>query len=287
MKRSILIVCGTILVIIVAVILLLHHTTHHSIHATKDSHTVTAMTPDVSLVSLGDSVAAGDGLPENNTAQASLCNQSLEAYPYLVAESLHMSIHQFACSGAETSAGILGVQEIGTQTVTPQLQEAKPYIPGNDVVITIGANDVGWSSFLTSCAESDCASAANLALFQGRLTNLQSQLSTLLQDIAALHPHLVVLNTYYSIVSSSDTCQQQYGITTSKITWVNARETSLNETIVSAAQKYHDKYALVTFNGHDICSPDPWIQSLSSAAPLHPTSDGQSNIATLDEAELR
>jgi lysophospholipase L1-like esterase len=240
-----------------------------------------------SLVSLGDSVAAGDGLPEGSGAQASVCHQSNEAYPYLIAQSRNMQLHQFACSGAQTAAGILGIQTIGNQTVPAQLSAAAPYIKGSDVVITIGANDVGWDTFLTECAQSNCMTTANLALFNAKLTTLKGNLDTILQAIAAEHPHQVVLNTYYSLVANTDTCLQSYGITSTTIQWVNQQESLLNAAIISAAQHYHDTYATITFSGHGICSSDPWIQGLYSSAPLHPAAEGQENIAALDESQLR
>lgn len=239
------------------------------------------------LVSLGDSVAAGDGLPEDSGSVASLCHQSVEAYPHLVASNLTMQLHQFACSGAQVSAGILQAQTVGTQSVAPQLDAATPYLPGSDVVITIGANDVDWDNFLITCAQSDCQTPANLTLFQTRLANLQTELNTMLSDIASHHPHTVLLNTYYSIINNSDTCLQQFNINPTSIAWVNAREADLNTTIVAAAEQHHDLYATNTFAGHGLCSSDSWVQGLSGAAPLHPTYEGQFSIATTDETVLR
>jgi lysophospholipase L1-like esterase len=282
MKRTVVIFCAIVVLAGVGIFLLWPNT-HPDPIADKSSATVSHR----SLVSMGDSVAAGDGLTENSTTQAALCHQSIEAYPYLVAQSLHAQLHQFACSGAQITAGILQPQIVGAQSVPAQLQTATPYIAGNDVVITIGANDVGWDSFLTACAESNCVTSANQATFNARLTTLQSNLDTMLQKIAALHPHAVVVNTYYSLIANTDTCLQSYDITSAKIAWVNTQEASLNTAIITAAQKYHDKFATVTFSGHGICSSDPWMQGLSGSAPLHPTFEGQYNIATLDAAQLR
>jgi lysophospholipase L1-like esterase len=276
-KRGTLIICSIIFVVLLATILV--------IHRGKDPRA--AKTPRVALVSMGDSVAAGDGLPEAPGNLASLCHQSVEAYPYLVASNLNLQLHQFACSGAQVSDGILQAQTVGSQSVTPQFEAAKPYLPHSNVIITIGANDVNWDSFLISCAQSNCQTPANLALFQSRLTSLQSNLNILLSDIAAQHPHTVLLNTYYSIIANNDTCLQQFRVTNASIAWVNAREADLNAAIVATAEAHHDRYATVTFSGHGLCDPDPWVQGLSGAAPLHPTYEGQDNIATLDEAALR
>lgn len=239
------------------------------------------------LVSLGDSVAAGDGLPESSGSLAASCHQSVQAYPYLVASDLNLKLDQFACSGALTTTGILQPQTVGQQIITAQLAAATPYIRNSDVVITIGANDIDWSSFLITCARTNCQTAANRTLLQMRLANLQTNLDSLLGKLALLHPHEVLLNTYYSIINNSDTCLQQFGVSQNSITWVNSSEANLNNTIVSAAKIYHDRYTTITFAGHGLCSSDPWVQGLSATAPLHPTYEGQYNISTIDEAMLR
>jgi lysophospholipase L1-like esterase len=240
------------------------------------------------IVSLGDSVAAGDGLPELSGKTAGICHQSNQAYPYVLVELVHPpALHQFACSGAQINNGILQPQTIGKQVVPAQIQTAVSYVKDSDVLITVGANDVGWSNLLLLCAQTSCTTPASLALFQARMTSMQSQLNVLLEKLASMHPHTVLLNTYYNLVNNDDTCLRPFGITAAKIQWINDREASLNAAIVSAAKAHHDRYATPTFGNHDICGPNSWIQGLSGAAPLHPTVDGQAVIASYDQAALR
>jgi lysophospholipase L1-like esterase len=280
MKKWIFISSGVVIAILVVIALMLPS-------SSKTTRAKIAV-KTYPIVSMGDSVAAGDGLPELSSKTASLCHQSNESYPYVLATLLHTTLYQFACSGAQISVGILGPQTVGSQTVPAQLTTAKPYIAGSDVTITIGANDVGWSNLLITCAQTSCATADNLALFQGRITAMQTQLNLLLNQLTPLQPHTVLLNTYYNLIASSDTCMQQFGITTAKIEWINAREATLNAAIAAAATAHHDAYTNVTFgDDHDICSSDPWIQGLTGSAPLHPTIDGQATIASYDQAKLQ
>jgi lysophospholipase L1-like esterase len=239
------------------------------------------------LVSLGDSVAAGDGLPVTGPGSlATVCAQSNEAYASLVAQARHLTLKQFACSGATVAHGVLGSQAAGGQQVPPQLTAATPYIQDSDVLITIGANDVKWASTVYACATSDCGTAGQLSAFEQNLSRLNTNLTTLAQDLHNLHPRKVVFNTYYPLLNSTDTCLASRGITADKISWVNARESDLNTAITKIAEKYKYQSVAVNFSGHLLCDSDPWIQSLNDPAPLHPTAAGQAGIATQDERTL-
>lgn len=255
--------------------------------ATPAVSTKTKSTAPSYLISLGDSVAAGDGLPlSNDIGWSAACAQSNEAYPNIVAQQLHLKLLQLACSGAKTTNGILYPQTASNQTVPSQLDTARPYIRGNDVVITVGANDVDWGDMLLECAKNNCISTANLTLYQQNLAKLQTNLTQVLRTINSYHPHTVVLNTYYSLLANTDTCLEQYDISSASIAWVNAREATLNNTIAMIAEKAGAKSVPINFAGHMLCGQDSWIQNLSDNAPLHPTQAGQRQIAKEDLSVL-
>lgn len=102
---------------------------------------------------LGDSVASGHGLMDDQTP----CRRSTRAYPYKVKESLEQqgyvvifpSENHLACSGAKTQAS---VNPEPNKLFANQVQEvvlALRDIPSDQLVlvsITIGANDFGWLS---------------------------------------------------------------------------------------------------------------------------------------------
>lgn len=235
------------------------------------------------LVSLGDSVAAGAGLPITGTdSTATVCGQSSSAYPYLVARAKNLRLQQFACSGATIPVGILGPQTAEGQSLSPQLNAAIPYLPGSDVLITIGANDVDWVNELRACMSTNCETASNSVAFQQKLGQLKTSLDSMLQDVQSHHPRKIILNTYYQLISKSDTCLADHGTTPGKIAWVNSQEAALNQTIANAAKAHDSQVVDISFSGHLLCSADPWIQSLSDPAPLHPTAAGQAQIAAQD-----
>ena len=241
------------------------------------------------IVSLGDSVAAGAGLlAVSNPSQAdTACNRSIQAYPEVLAQNLNTPLKQFACSGAQVIAGVVQPQAAKDVTIPAQLDAATPYLKGNDVIVTVGANDVGWSDMLQRCARSMCNSDADLQTYQQDLQNLAVNLDSIYKTIHDAKPHAFLINAYYSILSPTDTCFAAFGITQDKIQWVVDREAELNTVIAGEARKYSAKLITPDFSRHLLCDTDPWLQGLLGDAPLHPTVDGQKHIAQQDADTLR
>ncbi len=247
----------------------------------------TANSKGTYIVSLGDSVAAGDGLSQVGSAgQGAICGLSDSAYPVLVAQNLNADLKQFACSGAGVTNGLLASQNVNGKELPAQLAAANMFITGSDVLITIGANDVGWDGMLIRCAHSNCQSAADLASYHASLAQLQTNLNAALAQIQAAGPAKIIINDYYSLLDNNASCFVSYGITPDKVAWVNAREAELNDVINTAARQVNAVAVPIDFNGNLLCNANPWIQGLTDASPLHPTQAGQQQIATEDEQAL-
>lgn len=154
---------------------------------------------DFLVVSVGDSVASGEGNPEtpgaaasweNNSAAAAQCHRSRYAGPSQAALALEQSdphssvtfIH-LACSGATTLDGILGPEQPGQGPVTvaqpPQIDQLKQLVGNREIdalTLSIGANDVHFSQLVKDCLlKSDC----NLAAPGSAATRLQQALPRL------------------------------------------------------------------------------------------------------------
>ena len=235
-------------------------------------------------VALGDSVAAGVGLPTvlQVPAGETRCGRTGEAYPHEVARAMSLPLIHKACSGA-TAGDLFTKQRSGSPNLAPQLDAA--FTGGNPELITItaGANDTHWERFLTTCRYSDCATSTQTTLANGYLLALQGKLVYLFGDIRSrsggVNPPTVVITGYYNPVSSSCTTQFE-NITAEEIYWMTGMVDSLNQTIEDVADLYpFVRFAPVDFTGHDLCSADPWIQGLSDPRPIHPTTEGQSVIA--------
>ena len=100
-------------------------------------------------VALGDSYAAGLGLDADPDQPVSGCAQGLANYPRVLAGLTGLSLTDVSCSAAETRNLIGDVQNPGggTNPVQTDALSADTRI----VTITIGGNDLGFISLLTSC----------------------------------------------------------------------------------------------------------------------------------------
>jgi hypothetical protein len=134
-----------------------------------------------SIVVLGDSVAAGEGInygytystdfpngwtggTDNPTWEGpySLCHDSVQAYGDLVASTTHTALAKFACTGSSYENGIVFDRRANGQLYRPaqfgdwlsmtklnaDYDAAKPDV----VIITLGADDVNFVDIVTFCA---------------------------------------------------------------------------------------------------------------------------------------
>ncbi|HSH56046.1 MAG TPA: SGNH/GDSL hydrolase family protein [Candidatus Limnocylindrales bacterium] len=234
-------------------------------------------------VALGDSVAAGAGLPAGSSpsAEDQRCGRSPAAYPYIVARSLSQPVRHIACSGA-TAGDLFTVQRSGSPNVQPQLDAAFANGTPELMTITAGANDAEWAGFIRNCYAANCNTDAFSALAAARLTVLDTKLRIAFEQIQARsgsNPPRVIITGYYNPLSQACT-RLQSNITSGEIDWISRQVTALNRTIQQAGSSYpFVTFTSVSFTGHDICSKNPWIQGLSSPAAFHPTAEGQRVIA--------
>jgi hypothetical protein len=109
---------------------------------------------DVQVVVIGDSTAAGLGLPglAHPGKLDRACHRSKDAYSADLAAVNHWHVLNLACSGATIPAGLLGTQKLSKVTAPAQLSEAMKATHASVVIVSVGANDVGWSGLLRLCA---------------------------------------------------------------------------------------------------------------------------------------
>jgi lysophospholipase L1-like esterase len=122
------------------------------------------------IVSLGDSVASGEGVPDIGLPgvrwQSRQCHRSARAAPALAAQRLQradpstpITFVHLACSGATVESGLLGsypgIEPKQGTPLEPQLDVLKRIRqrrPVDAVLISIGANDVHFSAVVKQCA---------------------------------------------------------------------------------------------------------------------------------------
>ena len=106
-------------------------------------------------VALGDSYAAGFGLPLPSTPTGEPvpgCEQTTGDYPHILAGQLGLKLTDVACSGA-TTVDFTHPQDVNGPQPPAQLDIFKTVQP-DLVTITIGGNDLGFTSIATACAAS-------------------------------------------------------------------------------------------------------------------------------------
>ena len=227
---------------------------------------------------LGDSVAAGLGLPASSkaTARDKQCGRSPYAYPNRVALALKMPIINASCSGA-TAGDLFTDQGVSGPNIPPQLDAAFSTGTPELITITAGANDAHWRAFLQACYTTNCANSASTTAANAYLVSLQLKLYYMFYSIQSRSgnsaPPKVIITGYYNPLSAA--CESNR-ITPAEITWLNAESTALNQTIQNVTSHFtFATYVPISFKGHDVCSSSPWVQGQKGKAPFHPTATGQ------------
>lgn len=239
---------------------------------------------------VGDSTAAGLGNRpvEGGTADDKACGRSEDAFAVVLAQVNAWSVTNLACSGATIRNGLLGPQLVGERQLPAQL-DARAVAEAQVVIVSVGANDVQWTTLLQICAISpSCSNNAEQAFFQQQLAGFSTDYLQLLDQLQLLPNHpLVVINLYYDPVPGSVQCLAKQGITPEKQKTLQADLTALNTVLAGGAKTADFVTARPDFSGHGLCSSLPYVQGMKDAAPFHPTPSGALAIALADEHALR
>jgi lysophospholipase L1-like esterase len=248
------------------------------------SPATSALSASPTYVALGDSVAAGYGLPAFGAAnsQDRICNRSSQAYPYQVAAGLGTTVTQLACTGSKVDEGIYGKQSRSGTRIPPQLQTAFQNGTPDLMTITIGANDARWTQFVRKCYTFRCGTKFDVARAKVYRADLRIELYRMLYQIQKMsdgNPPQVLLSGYYTPFSGQS-CTDTNRIDLTEQTWLNGQVADLNQAIRSVVPYFSfAEYVPVDFSGHELCSASPWVQGAQATAPLHPTAAGQTAIA--------
>jgi lysophospholipase L1-like esterase len=227
-------------------------------------------------VSLGDSYSSGTG---TRTYYDSNCQRSVYSYPYLLhnAHPTWTFVHA-ACSGAKTG-DILNSQ---INSVTSDT---------NWVTYTIGGNDAGFSSVITTCAEpswlGDCNTAVNNA--QSYIQNtLPGRLDLVNNAIKSHAPSAKVIVLDYPRLFNGQDCNAGTFFSSSEETRLNQTADMLKGVLSAAATRAGANFlfrdVIPPFIGHAVCdggggSSTEWINGLSNPVgeSYHPKKTGHAS----------
>jgi lysophospholipase L1-like esterase len=223
----------------------------------------------VSYVALGDSYSSGLGAGDYISSSGS-CDRSNNAYPEQWAGSHSpASFVSVACAGATTSDVINSqVSALSGSTTL--------------VSITIGGNDVGFSSVMETCVLSSTSTCVN-AVATAKDFVIHKLPTLLTNTLQAIHAHApnarIVLLGYPELydLSKSSTC---IGLSSRDRTALNDGADALDNALAAAATANNATWADVRgqFSGHEICDSGSWLHSVdlfALSSSYHPTASGQ------------
>jgi lysophospholipase L1-like esterase len=223
----------------------------------------------VSYVALGDSYSSGVGAG-NYYGSSGSCERSANAYPVLWANASHPASYvSVACSGA-TTGDVVSSQVAALSGGTTL------------VSITIGGNDVGFTSVMETCviySTSDCVSAVHAA--EAKIASrLPGELNGALGAIAARAPNARVVVLGYPDLYDLSKSPGCIGLSNTDRVDLNQAADQLDSQIQAAAARYGDAFGDVrpAFAGHQICDSNSWLHSVdwfSLGESYHPTAAGQ------------
>ncbi len=219
-------------------------------------------------VALGDSYSSGVGAGSYDDASGD-CRRSNVAYPVLWANANAPSSFDFtACSGARTTDVLnnqLGPLNSGTALVS----------------ISIGGNDAGFADAMTTCVlEGESACVARIAEANAYISNtLPAQLDAVYSTISDRAPNAqVVVLGYPRMYELDGSCW--VGLSETSRAAINSAADNLSDVTSKRAADHGFAYGDVrtTFTGHEICSSDEWLHSVTWPIndSYHPTAEGQS-----------
>jgi lysophospholipase L1-like esterase len=247
--------------------------------------------PGVQVVVIGDSTAAGAGLAPlpgaSDTARA--CGRSADSYAADLSAANGWSVLNLACNGATISHGLLGAQDNNGQRLPAQLAVAEQAGRASVVIVSVGADDLNWAAAVQYCAvAARCNDRATTAYFQQQLASFSKNYLDLLSRLAALPSHpQVIVNRYYDPFGPQPGCLGRDRLSVTNLQTLTSRLATLNEVLAQGAAQFGFSSPQPDFAGHQLCTPQPYVQGPGAAAPFHPTAAGQLAIALADQAAVQ
>ena len=230
------------------------------------------------FVALGDSWASGVGsfiYFDDGTN----CYRSPFSYPSLIAANTGLSLTLAACSGA-TTRDVLNSQ-------LAALAE-----PADYVTVSVGGNDLGFTSVLTACGLPGWLGDCNAAIDRGRFimqTELGDRLDRVYGAINQRAPGARVAVTGYPKLFNGTDCNLLTFFTPAEMARFNDATVELNALIKDRAEAAGFQFveAVPAFLGHAWCDSRPWINGLTIPPnSFHPNIRGHFAYAVLTAPAL-
>jgi lysophospholipase L1-like esterase len=234
-------------------------------------------------------------VPSTDTGNG--CLRSTGNYPSLVAAALPAgSFTDVSCSGAD-STSLVGVQQTNSGPQPPQFDALGKRT--NLVTLSIGGNDAGlFRTLVGTCSQlrnsdpggspcRDRLTAAGGDPVGTALTEIRGHVRAAVAGIRDRAPRAtVVVVGYPQIVPASGNCPRLLPLAKGDYAYGRTINKGLADAVRLGARRadaYIDVFAASA--GHDVCSPDPWINGSrtdpSRALAFHPFAEEQQAVADL------
>jgi lysophospholipase L1-like esterase len=261
------------------------------------------------MVALGDSFSSGQGAGRyhrGTDGDGNTCYRSNGAWPPLVARALDWTPVAFvACSGAYSAEVIHDDARIHDEEERNQSQIGR--IPDNAqlLTLTIGGNDIGFSSVVKSCVFGNCKTKFDRPSgdeLDRRIADLRERLPEVYREVMRAAPgaKLVVVDYPRLLPQGSReerarNCAAPGGtITADEVSYLNEKTARLDEAIKAAAADAGARFVEVidAFAGHELrCDGRPFanparVQAKLRPASFHPNAAGYVQLADVIARDL-
>lgn len=243
---------------------------------------------------LGDSYSSGDGAPPYSGVKG--CYRSTNVYSYLLGNGAPLPT-LFACAGAVTANIDQTVQNSGLPDT--QLGQLLGSSRGNTLItITIGGNDIGFSSELTKCITSFTSCKSDKSAVSQKITNLQTRLVQVYKELRTAAPGADIIIVGYPLLVADPAIADCHnpivyaGLGAGEMTTIRTLAAQLDSEIAAAATQAGVSSATQqveqAFAGHEACTKtksQEWINEIAGLNDalhdsFHPNSAGYQALAS-------
>ena len=242
---------------------------------------------------LGDSYSSGDGAPPYFGASG--CYRSKNVYSYLLGNGAPTPT-LIACAGAVTA----DIDQEAQSSSVPgtQLSQLLGNPRGNTLItITIGGNDIGFSSELTRCITSFSSCKSDQSSISAKITALEPRLVQVYKELRSAAPGADIMIVGYPLLVANPSIADCHnpivyvGLGAGEMTMIRTLATQLDNVIAQAATQAGVSNAAQqvaqAFAGHEACTKDEsqeWINEIAGLNDalhdsFHPNSSGYRAMA--------
>lgn len=224
---------------------------------------------------LGDSYSAGDGAQPYNGVKS--CYRSTLSYAYLLTPGVPTPT-MIACAGAVT-ADIDQVDQLPALPGT-QLAQLKSHPVGNALItLTIGGNDIGFSSEMTKCITSFFSCTRDQATISQRITDLEPRLVQVYKEIRTAAPAADIFAVGYPLLVADPAIAHCHnaivyaGLSYREKAMIRTLAAQLDDVIAQAATQagvsYVTQQVEQDFAGHEACTAPKSAEWINEIAGLN------------------